>query len=263
MIVVDAARTSKTKVEYNLQEANGFPRPSMRRLSASLLIVILAGTTLLYVQDDVRGARGVQAVPVRTITYTVQPGDTLFAISLRHRSSVQELMTLNGLSNSVVYVGQTLNVPEPTDQLGLPLTTQITNINGQMQALPLDCEVRSAVDWAAFFGVSIDEYTFLSQPALIGQSRQRLRRQCVRVVGTSPALRLWRPCRADRRAAARLSTARQCTARHRLECGACGDCGQSPGDCVGQRATWRTWEPDNPIPRPMDKPRSLRHMNIP
>ena len=135
----------------------------MRRLSASLLIVILAGTTLRYVQGEVRGARGVQAVPTRTITYVVQPGDTLFAISLRHRISVQELMALNGLSSSVVYAGQTLNVPEPTDQLGLPLTAQITNIGGHMQALPLDCEVRSAVDWAAFFGVAIDEFTFLSQ----------------------------------------------------------------------------------------------------
>ena len=27
----------------------------------------------------------------------------------------------------------------------------------------LDCEARSAVDWAAFFGVTIDEPTFLSQ----------------------------------------------------------------------------------------------------
>ncbi len=132
----------------------------MRRFSVSLLIAILAGTALLYVQGEVPS---VQAVPTRTITYVVQPGDTLFAISLRHRISVQELMTLNGLSRSVVYVGQTLNVPEPTDQLGLPLTAQIANIGGQMQALPLDCEVRSAVDWAAFFGVSIDEYTFLSQ----------------------------------------------------------------------------------------------------
>jgi uncharacterized protein YvpB len=46
---------------------------------------------------------------------------------------------------------------------GLPSTAAITNIRGAHQALPLDCESRSAVDWAAFFGVPIDELTFFSQ----------------------------------------------------------------------------------------------------
>jgi uncharacterized protein YvpB len=33
-------------------------------------------------------------------------------------------------------------------------------MNGRRQSLPLDCESRSAVDWAAYFGVAIDELAF-------------------------------------------------------------------------------------------------------
>lgn len=45
----------------------------------------------------------------------------------------------------------------------LPDQVQIEGITGQAQYFTLDCEARSAVDWAAFFGVTIDEYQFLSE----------------------------------------------------------------------------------------------------
>lgn len=45
----------------------------------------------------------------------------------------------------------------------LPDQAQIEGITGQAQYFTLDCEARSAVDWAAFFGVTIDEYKFLSE----------------------------------------------------------------------------------------------------
>jgi uncharacterized protein YvpB len=47
--------------------------------------------------------------------------------------------------------------PPPT---GLPRNAQIFGVRGQSQALPLDCESRSAVDWADYFGVTINEYDF-------------------------------------------------------------------------------------------------------
>ncbi len=51
--------------------------------------------------------------------------------------------------------------PTPTPNVGsLPSHAQISRISGQSQALPLDCESRSAVDWAAYFGVKIDEFDF-------------------------------------------------------------------------------------------------------
>ncbi len=120
-------------------------------LMLSVAIPLLA--TPLYAQD---------APPQVPVIYTVQPGDTLFSISLRHRLSVRDLLTLNQLSTPVIYVGQKLIVGE-APPIVLPDSAQIANISGRLQALPLDCEIRSAVDWAAFFGVSIDEFTFLSQ----------------------------------------------------------------------------------------------------
>jgi uncharacterized protein YvpB len=50
--------------------------------------------------------------------------------------------------------------PPPPD---LPVQARIQGISGQNQALPLDCESRSAVDWAGFFGHQIDEFKFFKQ----------------------------------------------------------------------------------------------------
>ena len=47
--------------------------------------------------------------------------------------------------------------PPPT---GLPRNAQIYGVTGRSQALPLDCESLSAVDWANSFGVGINELEF-------------------------------------------------------------------------------------------------------
>lgn len=68
----------------------------------------------------------VPATPIRaqsstsSTTYTVQPGDTLFRISLRFGVSVAQLASINGIVNpNLIYVGQVLQisgtgVPPPT-----------------------------------------------------------------------------------------------------------------------------------------------------
>lgn len=54
--------------------------------------------------------------------------------------------------------------PLPTPApVTLPSSKIISGVTGQHQALPLDCETRSAVDWAKFFGVTIDELSFFNQ----------------------------------------------------------------------------------------------------
>lgn len=50
-------------------------------------------------------------------------------------------------------------VPPPQ----LPPDVRLTGVTGQHQLYPLDCEIRSAVDWAAYFGVHINEPTFFNQ----------------------------------------------------------------------------------------------------
>ena len=44
----------------------------------------------------------------------------------------------------------------------LPSSGKIKGITGYRQSMPLSCESRSAVDWAAYFGKSINEYTFFN-----------------------------------------------------------------------------------------------------
>jgi uncharacterized protein YvpB len=46
---------------------------------------------------------------------------------------------------------------------GLPDAAAVEGVAGRRQSLPLSCESRSAADWAAFFGVVIDELEFLSR----------------------------------------------------------------------------------------------------
>lgn len=43
-----------------------------------------------------------------------------------------------------------------------PSRASISGVTGQVQALPLDCESRSAVDWAHYFGVAIGELKFFN-----------------------------------------------------------------------------------------------------
>ena len=60
-----------------------------------------------------------------------------------------------------VTLGEVLPPPRPKpDPSTLPASASISGISGRNQALPLDCESRSAVDWAAYFGVYIPEFEF-------------------------------------------------------------------------------------------------------
>jgi LysM repeat protein len=50
--------------------------------------------------------------PVNNGTYIVQPGDTLFALSIQWGTTVQEIAALNQIPNvNLIYVGQTLYIP--------------------------------------------------------------------------------------------------------------------------------------------------------
>lgn len=49
-----------------------------------------------------------------TSTYTVKSGDTLGAIASRYQTTYQQLMTLNGLKSTTIYIGQTLKVSGKT-----------------------------------------------------------------------------------------------------------------------------------------------------
>jgi uncharacterized protein YvpB len=52
---------------------------------------------------------------------------------------------------------------EPSPTVNVPSSYQIGGVAGHAQLFTLDCEARSAVDWAHFFGHDIDELEFLSR----------------------------------------------------------------------------------------------------
>jgi len=54
--------------------------------------------------------------------------------------------------------------PSPTSLPPSPIPERyhIEDIKGRRQSMPLSCEARSAVDWAAYFGVEIDEKSFFN-----------------------------------------------------------------------------------------------------
>ena len=98
-------------------------------------------------------------------TYVVQRGDTLWLIATRHGLTVADLMRLNGLTNpNLIFAGQVLVLGgTPVAPAPAPDPGKVLAISGRAQALPLDCESRSAVDWAGYFGFAIDEFDFFGR----------------------------------------------------------------------------------------------------
>ena len=60
-------------------------------------------------------------------------------------------------------LADTMPAPTPTPTpISLPSDAYVSGMSGQDQQLALDCESRSAVDWAKHFGVNLDEIDFLN-----------------------------------------------------------------------------------------------------
>ena len=85
-----------------------------RRLRRAVVVAIVLGVVL----SGAKAVAGVPADPVVVDTYTVGPGETLWAIA-RHRTAahgdvrdmVSELVALNGLAGARLRAGQQILVP--------------------------------------------------------------------------------------------------------------------------------------------------------
>lgn len=119
-----AARHVVQRGEYLSQIAVNYGVPMASILSANRI----GNPSLLYVGQTllIPGANGPsqpvsQPVaqpapqPAQSSTYTIQPGDTLQQIAVRHGTSVAALMQANGLADmNRIYWGQTLTIPGGT-----------------------------------------------------------------------------------------------------------------------------------------------------
>lgn len=95
-------------------------------------------TNMIYVGQDLQiPNKNTQTPKNNTHTYTVQSGDSLWAIAQKFNTSVDHLKQLNGLTSNLIYVGQTLNVdgqavaqpvkaatPAPTKTVAQPVQQQ-------------------------------------------------------------------------------------------------------------------------------------------
>ena len=70
--------------------------------------------------------REVGTSPGSYITYTVQSGDSLYKIATRYETTVQEIIDANGLTSTVLSIGQQLKIPTVGGTPSLPPTTEQT-----------------------------------------------------------------------------------------------------------------------------------------
>lgn len=68
-------------------------------------------STALSINQQILIPKEVQSPSLEDNIYTVQSGDTLYSVARKFNTTINELMTLNGLTTSLLSVGQTLKVP--------------------------------------------------------------------------------------------------------------------------------------------------------
>ena len=109
----------------------------------SLVIPGAAGSAVAVTPPPAPTPPPVAAPPAASSeVYIVQRGDALWLIAQRYQTSVSELIALNSLANpNLIYAGQALTVAGQPEAPG-----KLLAVTGRNQALPLDCEIRSAVD---------------------------------------------------------------------------------------------------------------------
>jgi LysM repeat protein len=158
-----------------LAAANGIVNPDR----------IYAGQ-VLRIPDQ--GSAGSAAQPAATTTsagtYTVQWGDTLFKIAVRHGVSTQALAQANGISNpSFIYAGQRLTIPAGGSAAGstgggqasLPAPPSVNHGGSRWIDINLSTQRLTAYDGdTAVFSALISSGTW-AHPTVTGQFRIYLR----------------------------------------------------------------------------------------
>ena len=100
------------------------------KLSAWLLALLVIALALSSLPVSAQNLEPPRLAPT---TYIVRPGDTLFSIATRYRTSAATLAQLNGIVNpTMIYVGQSLTVPATPNVPSAPSPTATPAPAGDM-----------------------------------------------------------------------------------------------------------------------------------
>ena len=92
---------------------------------------------------------------VETSTQTVSPENTFTS-----EPQPQEAVPSEPDDAATEAIPTEIATPEVTEAIELPDEYNVVGVQGHKQYFPLGCETSVAVDWAAFFGVNINEFEF-------------------------------------------------------------------------------------------------------
>jgi LysM repeat protein len=99
--------------------ASTSPTPAAAKAATPAPSIVVSATTPqdlpqggpIAVNPPVSNTSGVIPAASNGGTYIVQAGDTLFAISQRYGTSIEAIVSANGLNSDMVQIGQTLTIP--------------------------------------------------------------------------------------------------------------------------------------------------------
>ncbi|HLV44619.1 MAG TPA: LysM peptidoglycan-binding domain-containing protein, partial [Aggregatilineales bacterium] len=75
----------------------------------AVLVASFAGAANAFAADVAGSA--VEEAAAENVVHVVQPGENLFRIALRYGTTVQAIQQANGLTGTLIYVGQRLTIP--------------------------------------------------------------------------------------------------------------------------------------------------------
>ncbi len=91
---------------YSIANKFGTTVDNLRKLNNLTSDVFQIGQTLKVTDEDI-----VAPPQEGFISYTVKPGDTLSEIAEQYNTTTKEIMEINGLTNTTIYIGQSLLIP--------------------------------------------------------------------------------------------------------------------------------------------------------
>lgn len=124
--------------------------------NASPSLVLAPGELTFLYGEALQVATPSAVVIAPTATPTPTPTHTATPVTPSPTSTRTPTVTPTPITP--LYTPVSFNSP-----VTLPVEASISGIVGHRQSLPLSCEARTAVDWAAFFGVEISERQFQRQ----------------------------------------------------------------------------------------------------